>query len=63
MQARKEAFRVVEQRKALGAANNTDFEVAQNNLFQAQTDLTRAKYDYIFKLKLLDFYQGKDLGF
>jgi outer membrane protein len=25
--------------------------------------LIRAKYDYIFKLKVLDFYQGKPLTF
>ncbi|MEL7005505.1 MAG: TolC family protein, partial [Bacteroidota bacterium] len=61
--ARKEAFRVIQQRKLAGAVNATDYEIAQNNLAQAENDLTRAKYDYIFKLKLLDFYQGKELKF
>ena len=40
-----------------------DYEVAENNLFQAKSDLLRAKYDYIFKIKILDFYQGKPIDF
>jgi outer membrane protein len=32
-------------------------------LFQAQSDLLRAKYDLIFRKKLLDFYQGLPLEF
>lgn len=50
------------QREA-GAANITDYTVAQNNYNQAVSDFIRAKYDYIFKLKILDFYQGKPLDF
>ncbi|MEM6360025.1 MAG: TolC family protein [Bacteroidota bacterium] len=63
VEAREEAFRVTEKQKAAGAINATDYEIAENNLYQAKTDLTRAKYDYIFKLKILDFYQGKPLEF
>ncbi len=59
--ALKEAFRVTEQRYNLGVVNSTDYQVALNNLNSAETDLVRAKYDYIFSLKVLDFYQGKDL--
>lgn len=59
--ALEETFRSVENQLALGAANQTDFQVAQNNLFGAKSDLTRAKFDYIFKKKLLDFYQGKPI--
>jgi outer membrane protein len=32
-------------------------------LFAAESNLLQAKYDYIFKLKVLDYYQGKPLGF
>ncbi|MTI21981.1 TolC family protein [Fulvivirga sp. RKSG066] len=49
--------------KEAGAANITDLTVAQNNYNQALSDFIRAKYDYIFKLKILDFYQGKPLDF
>jgi outer membrane protein len=61
--AREEAFRMMDQRFAAGAANSFEFQVSQNDLFQARTDLTRAKYDFIFRMKVLDFYQGKPLQY
>ncbi len=63
VEAQEESFRAMKQRYENGAANSTDYEVAENNLFQAKSDLLRAKYDYIFKLKVLDFYQGKPIDF
>lgn len=63
VQARDEAFRMTKQRYNLGAVNFVDYQVAENNLFQAQSDLLRAKYDFIFRKKILDFYQGLPLGF
>ena len=58
-----ETLRAVENQYNNGAANFTDYQVASNNLFQAKTDLSRAKYDFIFKKKVLEFYQGKPLTF
>ncbi|WP_421765305.1 TolC family protein [Ekhidna sp.] len=58
-----ETFRAVENQYNNGAANFTDYQVASNNLFQARTDLSRAKYDFVFKQKVLEFYQGKALTF
>ena len=63
VKARDEAFRMTKQRYNLGAINFVDYQVAENNLFQAQSDLLRAKYDFIFRKKILDFYQGLPLGF
>lgn len=63
VEALEETFRALENQYNLGASNFTDFQVASNNLFQAKTDLSRAKYDFIFKLKVLEFYQGKQLTF
>ena len=63
VEAREESFRVMKQRYDLGAVNFTDYQISENDLFQAKSDLLRAKYDYIFKLKILDFYQGKTLDF
>ena len=56
-----ETFRSIENQYNLGASNFTDYQVASNNLFQAKSDQTRAKFDFIFKKKLLDFYQGKPI--
>jgi outer membrane protein len=61
--AREEAFRMTKQRYDNGAATYVEFEVSQNDLFQSRSDLLRAKYDFIFRKKVLDFYQGKPLGF
>lgn len=56
-----EAFRMAQQRFDVGALNSVDFQVAQNNLFSAQADLLNAKYEYIFRVKVLDFYLGKPI--
>ena len=57
-----ETFRVSQQQFELGAINSVDFQVAQNNLFNAQADLINAKYSYIFRVKVLDFYLGNPLN-
>jgi outer membrane protein len=58
-----ESFRVTEKRYNLGAVNFVDYQISQNNLFGAKSDLVRTKYDYIFKTKILDFYQGNPIDF
>ncbi|WP_258097593.1 TolC family protein [Marinoscillum pacificum] len=63
VEALEETFRSIENQYNLGAANFTDYQVAQNNLYRAKSDLVRAKFDFIFKTKVLDFYQGKNLTF
>lgn len=42
----------------------TSFELLtnQNNLFRSQIDLLLARYDYIFKMKLLEFYKGQGMS-
>lgn len=61
VQAREEAFRMTKQRFEIGAANFVEYQVSENDLFQSKSDLSRAKYDFIFKKRLLDFYQGKPI--
>ncbi|RYZ81472.1 MAG: TolC family protein [Moraxellaceae bacterium] len=53
------AFRNSQRRFDAGVMNTTDFNVAKNNFARAQSDLIQAKFDYIFRLKVLDFYQGR----
>ena len=57
-----ETFRIAQQRFDLGAINSVDFQVAQNNLFNAQANLLNAKYTYIFRVKVLDFYLGNPIN-
>jgi outer membrane protein len=42
----------------LGVVNGFELTSVQNMLISAESSLLQAKYDYIFKLKVLDFYRG-----
>ena len=53
-----ESFRYVQQKLDVGMLNGTDFTVAKTNLFRVQSDNLQAKYQYVFQLKILDFYKG-----
>jgi outer membrane protein len=57
--ALKESFKYVEQRYNVGAANSVDYNTQKNNVTNAEAQLLQAKYEYIFKAKVLDFYLGK----
>ncbi len=61
--AREEAYRMTKQRFENGAANFVEYQISENDLFQAKSDLSRAKYNFIFKKKVLDFYQGKPIQY
>jgi outer membrane protein len=61
--ASERAYAYAEQRHAVGAINDLDLNISRNNLAIAQSDLLRAKYEYIFRTKILDFYQGIPLAF
>jgi outer membrane protein len=61
--SREEAFRMMVQRRDAGAANSFEYQISENDLYRAKSDLTRAKYEFIFRKKVLDFYQGKPLQY
>lgn len=56
--ARQEAFNYSRERYGLGLLNAFDFNQAQNKYEEAQSTLIKAKLDYIFKSKILEFYFG-----
>lgn len=58
LEAQKNAYANTEKRHAIGGANSLELTTAKNNLDIAQNDLTTAKYDYLFRLKIIDFYLG-----
>lgn len=61
--ATEKAFEYAEQRFNVGMMNTLDFNTTSNNLTRSRSELLRSKYDYIFKMKVLDFYQGKPITF
>lgn len=56
-------FGAAEARYNAGAANFTDYILARTRLDQAKTNLVQTKYNLIFRIKILDFYQNKPLDF
>ena len=61
--AQEEAFRMNKQRFDVGALSIIEYQVSENDLFRAKSDLTRAKYNFLFRKKVLDFYQGKPIEY
>lgn len=57
------AYSAAEKRYNAGAGTFVDYTLAKNNVDRAKSNLIVAKYDYIFKVKILDFYQNKPLEF
>jgi len=53
-----ESFKYTEERFEVGLVNTVDYNTEKNRLTETQSDLLKAKYDYIFKMKILDFYRG-----
>jgi len=56
--ALEEAFRYSEQKFNVGMVTSYDYTTSKTRLAKAQADLIQAKYEYIFKTKILDFYRG-----
>jgi len=59
--ARQAAFENAEKRFNLGAINTYDYISAKNSLDTSRIRSIIAKYDYIFRVKILDFYLGRPL--
>ena len=56
--ARELAFKYAQDKFQVGAMNSFDFTQAKQRYELAQSELISTKYDYIFKLKVLEFYFG-----
>ncbi len=54
----KEAFRYSEEKFNVGMVNAVEYNTAKTNMVKASSDLLRAKYEFIFRSKILDFYRG-----
>lgn len=57
-----ESFRYTEQKFNVGMITPVDYNAAKTQLLNAQSDMSQAKYEYIFKTKVLDFYKGVPLN-
>ncbi len=61
VETNKLAFRYAQQRADVGLLNTLDFLTTSNNLNRSNIDLLRARFDYVFKMKVLEFYKGQGI--
>jgi outer membrane protein len=53
-----ESFRAAEVRFSNGVINSADYLINKNNLDRTTINFAQSKYDYNFRVKLLDYYKG-----
>jgi len=62
LEALEESFRYMEQRFNVGVVNVTEYNDAKNRLAEAESELLQAKYEYVFRVQILDFYIGNPIS-
>jgi len=58
VKAQESSFEFAQQRYNLGVTSSFEFEQVRNRLVNAQSSLIRAKYNFVFRVKALEFYYG-----
>ncbi len=58
LEARENAYNYAKERYAVGMMNAFDFNQSQTLYVNAQSEVLRTKYDYIFRTKIVEFYFG-----
>ncbi|WP_026904163.1 TolC family protein [Pedobacter glucosidilyticus] len=58
----KDAFEVIKKRYDVGLANAIELNTSQTNYNKAQFDFIQAKYDLLFRAKVIDFYLGNPIN-
>ena len=51
-------FNYAKEKYAVGMMNSFDFNQSQTLYTNSQSEVLRTKYDYIFKVKVVEFYFG-----
>ncbi len=58
VESTEEAFRYTEEKFNVGMVNSVEYNQSKNYLTVAQSELLQARYEFIFRAKILDFYNG-----
>ncbi|MBL7734352.1 MAG: TolC family protein, partial [Chitinophagaceae bacterium] len=61
VQTAEKAYQFAQKRYELGLLSTIDLLTNQNNLTRAKVELSQSQVDYVFKLKLLEFYKGEGM--
>ena len=58
-----DAFRLVQAKYENGKSTITEFNESKNNYLRSSSDLTQARYEYLYQQALIRFYRGQPLSF
>lgn len=58
LESRQQSYNYAKDKFDVGLMNSFDLNQSQTLLSNAQSEVLRSKYDYIFKIKILEFYFG-----
>lgn len=61
VEASQESFRLMSEKFDNGKATSVEYNESKLNLTKALSDRIQAKYDYLFRTKILDFYKGQPI--
>jgi outer membrane protein len=62
VEAQEESFKYTQQKFDVGMMTSFDYNNSKKDLTKAQSDLLQAKYEFIFKTTILDYYMGKPIS-
>ena len=61
VKAQEESFQYTEKKFDVGMVTSFDYNNSKKELTKAQSEVLQAKYDFIFKTTILDFYMGNPI--
>jgi outer membrane protein len=61
VEATQRSFEYAQKRYDVGLLNTIDLLTNQNNYFKAKNDLIYSQFDFVFKMKVLEFYKGQGI--
>jgi outer membrane protein len=61
LEAMQESFRYTEKKFNVGLVTSLEYNTAKSQLNNTESELLQAKYEFVFKQKILDFYRGKPI--
>jgi outer membrane protein len=56
--ASEKSYQFADKRHQVGMLNTVDLLIQKNNLANAEVNLISSQFDYVFKMKVLEFYKG-----
>lgn len=60
-EAAAKSFKYAEERYQIGKTSVFEYNEAQTKLISSKSEQIQAKYDFVFRTKILNFYQGKEV--